>query len=409
MNLKVFLQATYVIVGVFVSCVIPIAQVVAEKSTPPTPRWQYLTPQSSTVNLSYRVMSPTNPGSGVAFMPMSDGTSLTWLSAESYQNGPLYYAGKMTLYVWWQDKPFCAGRGPVDCQVAATFGYCRASCTSLIPLVAFPQENLAGSGLADAIMLVATSPDLQLEGCPCHAFIQVSGYSPTHRTWHLDVRDTHLWAPVPAKPDVTRPFINYLDDHPETYLWFVLFLAGGVVLFGVIGMHNGLIARRNAARQAWSSLDAELKRRHDLIPNLVAVVQAYAAHEQAVLMQLTQARSAILSAADQPDQRLQPETELVTGLRQMFAVSESYPQLKADRNFLTLGQELVNTEDRIQAARRFYNAMVREYDTFLGTFPASLIGAAWSFAPEPFFQLEPAIRTDAEQAPPAIFSGRPAA
>jgi LemA protein len=334
---------------------------------------------------------------------MNSGSTQTWLSAEEYKDGPIYTAGRMGVMIWWKDKPFCVGRGPADCQVAASFGYCSGSCASLVQLVDFPQKNMTDTNFLDAIDLSATVPDLGLQNCPCHTFVQIRSYSRTGRTWTLDVRNSSLGAPAPAKPDVTRPFIEYLDGHPLTYLWILLFLAGGVVLFSVIGMHNGLIDGRNAANQAWASLDAELKRRHDLIPNLVSVVQAYAAHEQAVLMQLTQARSAILSAADSPSSRLQPETELVTGLRQMFAVSENYPQLKADRNFYMLGQELVNTEDRIQAARRFYNAMVREYDTSLGSFPTNLVGAAWHFAPEPYFELEPAIRTDAEQAPPLAF------
>lgn len=243
-NLKSCLMTAYVVLGIFFSCVIPIAQMIAQASTPPTPRWQYLTLKSSRVNDSYRVMNPTSPVASVGSLTMSNGSTATWLSAESYQDGVLYYAGKMTLDVWWKPQSFCVGRGTIDCRVAATMGYCTATCVSLIPLVDFPQENMADTGLLDAIMLVATTPDLQLQSCPCHIFLQVRSYSPSGRSWLMDVPASHMYTPVPAKPDMTRPIIQYLDDHPQTYLWFMLFLAGGVLLFAGIGLHNRLVAQR---------------------------------------------------------------------------------------------------------------------------------------------------------------------
>ena len=147
-------------------------------------------------------------------------------------------------------------------------------------------------------------------------------------------------------------------------MWIPLVVFAAVVLapvFYVIATYNTLVALRNHIRDAWSNIDTELKRRYDLIPNLVATVKGYAAHEKEVFDRVTQLRTQCMASQGRPGQQATDENELVTALQKMLAVVENYPQLKADQHFLKLQQELVNTEDRIQAARRFFNGNVRDY------------------------------------------------
>lgn len=159
----------------------------------------------------------------------------------------------------------------------------------------------------------------------------------------------------------------------------------------VIGQYNGLVALRNHIRESWSNVDTELKRRHDLIPNLVSVVKGYTAHEQAVLEQVVRLRD-LARGAGAVDERSEHERNLSGGLAGLLAVVENYPELKADTQFLRLQEELVHTEDRIQAARRFYNGNVREYQNKCGVFPSNLVAQAFGFTPAGFFEVEPAVR-----------------
>ena len=170
-----------------------------------------------------------------------------------------------------------------------------------------------------------------------------------------------------------------------------LIIIGLVVLLPllwVIGTHNGLIRLRNHVRESFSDIDTELKRRHDLIPNLVSTVKGYAAHEVAVLTEVTEART----RAAQPHQRVRDlgrdESELVRGVGKLFALAEGYPDLKADKNFLQLQHELVNTEDRIQAARRFYNANVRDLNNRIEMFPSSIIAGTMNLQTADYFEVE---------------------
>ena len=162
-------------------------------------------------------------------------------------------------------------------------------------------------------------------------------------------------------------------------------------VFYVLIQYNGLIALQNHIRESWSDVDTELKRRHDLIPNLVATVKGYAAHEQAVLGRLAELRSQSQSLHD-PAKLGPVEQEIGRQVQRVLAVVENYPQLKADAHFLSLQKELANTEDRIQAARRFYNANVRDYLNKCQMFPSSLVAALFRFAPEAYFSAEPAAR-----------------
>ncbi len=163
--------------------------------------------------------------------------------------------------------------------------------------------------------------------------------------------------------------------------------------FYVIGQFNGFIALRNHAAEAWSNIDTELKRRHDLIPNLVATVRAYAEHEAAVLENVVRLRSALVADSGPVAGRVDDENRLAAAVQQLFAVAEGYPALRADRGFLALQEELVNTEDRIQAARRFYNGNTRDYRNKLEGFPTNLIARAFGLGPMEFLTIEPAVRT----------------
>ncbi|HUC85684.1 MAG TPA: LemA family protein [Candidatus Acidoferrales bacterium] len=157
--------------------------------------------------------------------------------------------------------------------------------------------------------------------------------------------------------------------------------------------YNALVGLRNYLRESWSDVDTELKRRYDLIPNLVAVVQGYAAHERAVLERVTELRNRCAANNGPVADQSRDELQLVEALRQLLVVVENCPQLKADQNFLKLQSELVNTEDRIQAARRFYNGNVRDYRNKCETFPSILVAKLFGFKPEgDFFSVPPSMR-----------------
>ncbi|MFT5412505.1 MAG: LemA protein [Verrucomicrobiales bacterium] len=161
-----------------------------------------------------------------------------------------------------------------------------------------------------------------------------------------------------------------------------------VPLFWFIGNFNGLVSLRNHCQESWSGIDTELKRRHDLIPNLVKTVQAYAKHERAVFESVTEARAAATQPHNSPKEQARDENQLVVSLGGLFAVAEDYPELKSDQNFLHLQRELVNTEDRIQAARRFHNANVRDLGNRIEMFPSSIVASMFSFEKWEFFEID---------------------
>src|SRR3984885_12459113 len=162
-----------------------------------------------------------------------------------------------------------------------------------------------------------------------------------------------------------------------------------VVLIGLIfwGGYNGLVRRRNRTQEAWSEIDVELKRRHDLIPNLVSTVKGYAAHEQETFEAVTRARANAVSAGatSDPGQIAPAEDALSGALRSLFAVAENYPQLRAVESFLQLQETEVSTEDKIEYARRYYNTSARDYNIGLQTFPRSIIANLFNFKPAAFF------------------------
>ncbi|MET0919570.1 MAG: LemA family protein [Acidimicrobiia bacterium] len=163
-----------------------------------------------------------------------------------------------------------------------------------------------------------------------------------------------------------------------------------VVLVGlwVMFAYNGLVSRRNKVDNAWSQIDVQLKRRHDLIPNLVETVKGYAAHERGTFEAVTQARANAINAQG-PEAQAQAENQLTGALKSLFAVSEAYPDLKANQNFLSLQEELTSTEDRIAYARQFYNDSVLSFNTKIQQFPATVIANTFNFTARAFFDAEP--------------------
>jgi LemA protein len=172
-------------------------------------------------------------------------------------------------------------------------------------------------------------------------------------------------------------------------LFFVIGLVAIVVLivFVVIGMYNRLVSLRNLSEQAWSDVDVQLTRRHDLIGNLVETVKGYAGHERETLEKVIQARAAATSAQG-PADKAQAEGFLTQALRGLLAVAEAYPELKADANFRELQRELTATEDRIAGSRQVYNATVREYDTARETFPTNIIAGMFNFEAREYYEAD---------------------
>jgi len=165
-----------------------------------------------------------------------------------------------------------------------------------------------------------------------------------------------------------------------------------VPVIWVVVQYNSLVSLKNYIRESWSDVDVELKRRYDLIPNLVATVKGYAAHERAVLERVTELRNRCAANNGPVGEQARDEVQLVDALKQLLVVVENYPQLKADQNFLQLQKELVNTEDRIQAARRFYNGNVRDYRNRRETFPSNLVANMFNFQSEEFFTVPPSVK-----------------
>ena len=178
--------------------------------------------------------------------------------------------------------------------------------------------------------------------------------------------------------------------------WIVILVVAviiAVIALWAISTYNGLVRLRNLVQEAWRQIDVELHRRYDLIPNLVETVKGYASHERATFEAVTQARAAAASPSAGPAEQARQENVLSQALGRLFAVAEAYPQLRASENFTALQTELSNTEDRIAAGRRYYNANVRSLNTRVETFPANIIAAAFTFTRAEYFEAnEPAVR-----------------
>jgi LemA protein len=194
-----------------------------------------------------------------------------------------------------------------------------------------------------------------------------------------------------------------------------------VVGLALVVLYNGLVRRRNRTQEAWSQIDVELKRRHDLIPNLVETVKGYAAHESQTFQAVTQARANAVSAgaSGDPSAVAPAENALTASLRQLMVVAEAYPQLRAVEQFTQLSEQLTATEDKIEFARRYYNGSARDYNTALQTFPRNLMAGLGGFKPVGFFEADagdrdaPQVRftpaPDASAGPPGPGVGAPPA
>lgn len=167
-------------------------------------------------------------------------------------------------------------------------------------------------------------------------------------------------------------------------MWLLIIL--GVIALWAIFTYNGLITLKNRTDEAWSDIDVQLKRRYDLIPNLVETVKGYATHESTAFENIAKARTAAMAAQTVGDKAV-AENQLSQTLKSIFALSEAYPELKANVNFMDLQQQLTDTEDKIQASRRFYNGNVRDFNTKLQVFPTNMIGNMLGFTKRDFFEI----------------------
>ena len=170
-----------------------------------------------------------------------------------------------------------------------------------------------------------------------------------------------------------------------TFTWILVAIVV-VLLIWAIAAYNRFVVLTNRVKEAWSDIDVQLKRRYDLIPNLVETVKGYASHEAGTLQKVTEMRTRAMNATA-PAEKAQAENMLSGALKSLFAVSENYPNLKANENFVELQRQLEDTENKLQAARRFYNSTVQDLNTRLQSFPSNLIGSTFGFTPRDFFQL----------------------
>jgi LemA protein len=175
-----------------------------------------------------------------------------------------------------------------------------------------------------------------------------------------------------------------------TWAWILIGIVA-VLLVAAIVIYNRLVALRARVDNGWSQIDVQLRRRYDLIPNLVETVQGYAAHERELFESVTQARARAIDATAVPE-LANAENMITAGLRQLLAVAEAYPELKANENFLALQEELSGTESKIAYARQFYNDQVMRLNTLIGSFPSNLVAGSFGFAPREFFDIEDPVR-----------------
>ena len=170
------------------------------------------------------------------------------------------------------------------------------------------------------------------------------------------------------------------------FMWIVLLVIAIAVIY-VIAVYNGLITLKNRVDEAWSDIDVQLKRRTDLIPNLVEAVKGYAAHEKQLFERVTEARAQMMNAKS-PAEAEKADNMLTGALKSLFAVAENYPDLKANENFAKLQDELSDTENKIQASRRFYNGNVRDFNTKMEVFPSNIVAGMLKFTKREFFEME---------------------
>ena len=171
-----------------------------------------------------------------------------------------------------------------------------------------------------------------------------------------------------------------------TILWIIIAVVALIVIW-VVGAYNRFITHKNRADEAWADIEVQLKRRYDLIPNLVNTVKGYATHESGTLEKVIAARNSAMQSSGTSSAHAEAENALSGALKSVFALAESYPDLKANTNFLELQRELSDTENKIQSARRFYNGNVRDYNTMLQVFPSNVIANMFKFDKKEFFDI----------------------
>jgi len=176
----------------------------------------------------------------------------------------------------------------------------------------------------------------------------------------------------------------------------ILLVIIAVLILMFVGIYNGLVKLRNTSEQAWSDVDVQLKRRYDLVPNLVETVKGYASHEKDTFEKVVQARNQAMQATS-PGDKAQAENFLQSTLKSLFALAEAYPELKANQNFIQLQTELSNIEEQIQLARRYYNAVVRDLNTKIESVPSNIVANMFNFQKKEFFELESAEERKAPQ------------
>jgi len=169
-------------------------------------------------------------------------------------------------------------------------------------------------------------------------------------------------------------------------IW-ILVIVIAVILFGIIAIFNRLVGLKNRTDEAWSDIDVQLKRRHDLIPNLVETVKGYAKHEKELFERVTQARTEAMKSKGLVD-KAKAENQITEALKSVFAIAENYPNLKANENFVELQKEITDTEDKIQASRRFYNANVRDLNIVIESFPSNVVAGVFGYKKKELFELE---------------------
>lgn len=174
--------------------------------------------------------------------------------------------------------------------------------------------------------------------------------------------------------------------------FYVIVLIAALIVLWVVSVYNGLVRRKNVVREAWSGIDVQLKRRADLIPNLVETVKGYATHERGTFDELTRLRAQ--TGTQDIAERAQTEAAITAAIGKVMAVAEAYPDLKASANFQQLQGDLSNIEDQLQLARRYYNGTVRDYNVTIEQFPSSLIASSGGFTAQPFFQIDNATDRD---------------
>lgn len=170
-------------------------------------------------------------------------------------------------------------------------------------------------------------------------------------------------------------------------VFWIILVIGLLLLLWFVAQYNGLVRLKNVVQEGWSGIDVQLKRRYDLIPNLVATVKGYSAHEQGVFEKVAQLRSLSMNATTIAG-KAEAEQGLTQALKSLFAVAENYPELKAHQNFLELQKQLNDIETQVQLARRYYNGVVREYNTKIAVFPTNIVASVFSYGREPYFELE---------------------